>query len=564
MRRGAARVGSAPTSQPMAVVKRGGVGARRPGRATPIGLRWPDARPRGRGRAAPEVDAATGRLTWRLRWPAASAGEISLRATHRRRRRVRPGRPAPWSVAGRVAPTSGCGVPSEQSLADLAGLLLRDGDDRVPGGRQPVVPHPVRPRLAVGGADAGAVRHRARALHAARAGPPAGDAATTRRPRSSPARSCTRCAASDRPARASVPAAALLRHRRRDPAVRLHARRRRTPGAPTRRRCASCCPPCAALPELADGAVRRRRAGSSYVDHTGSRALANQGWKDSHDSVQFADGRLAEPPIALCEVQAYAYDAAVRGAALLAAFGEDPVPGPGGVGRATCATGSREAFWVEDPAGGHVGDRARPRRRPGRLGDLQHGPPARHRPARPRRRRRAWPSCSPTRGSTPGSGCARSPSDSPRFSRLSYHGGTVWPHDTAIAVRGLAADGHLDEAAALWPGAVRAAEGVDYRLPELYGGDSAADVPLPSAYPAACRPQAWSAAAPLAALVAVSGPGGGRRRRRGHPPRPDHEHASAPSRCAGCRSARSGSTSTSPPTEPWRSSSSPAAGWPGW
>jgi glycogen debranching enzyme len=94
---------------------------------------------------------------------------------------------------------------------------------------------------------------------------------------------------------------------------------------------------------------------------------------------------------------------------------------------------------------------------------------------------------------------------SPRFSRLSYHGGTVWPHDTAIAVRGLVAEGHREVAGHLAAGVVAAAEGFGYRLPELYGGDAAADVPFPGAYPAACRPQAWSAAAPLAALVAVSG-----------------------------------------------------------
>ncbi|MCW2844308.1 MAG: Amylo-alpha6-glucosidase, partial [Nocardioides sp.] len=96
-------------------------------------------------------------------------------------------------------------------------------------------------------------------------------------------------------------------------------------------------------------------------------------------------------------------------------------------------------------------------------------------------------------------------SDSPRFSRLSYHGGTVWPHDTAIAVLGLAAVDRLEEAASLTAGVVRAAEGFGYRLPELYGGDAALDVPFPTAYPAACRPQAWSAAAPLAALVALTG-----------------------------------------------------------
>jgi glycogen debranching enzyme len=96
-------------------------------------------------------------------------------------------------------------------------------------------------------------------------------------------------------------------------------------------------------------------------------------------------------------------------------------------------------------------------------------------------------------------------SDSPRYSRLSYHGGTVWPHDTTIAVRGLAAEGRRDQAGRLAHGLFRAAEGFGHRLPELYGGDSAADLALPSAYPAACRPQGWAAAAPLAALIAVSG-----------------------------------------------------------
>ena len=241
-----------------------------------------------------------------------------------------------------------------------------------------------------------------------------------------------------------------------------------------------------------------------YVDHTGA-GLSNQGWKDSHDSVQFADGRLAEPPIALCEVQAYAYDAAVRGAALLDGVRRGRrCPG--------CASGPRDlrdrfadAFWVGEPADGHSAIALDARRPPGRLGDLQHGSPARHRPARPGRTRPGSPTLLADPRLDSGFGLRTLASDSPRFSRLSYHGGTVWPHDTAIAVRGLAADGHRDEAARLARGLFVAAEGFDYRLPELYGGDAAADVPLPSAYPAACRPQAWSAAAPLAALVAVTG-----------------------------------------------------------
>lgn len=239
-----------------------------------------------------------------------------------------------------------------------------------------------------------------------------------------------------------------------------------------------------------------------YVDRSGH-GLANQGWKDSVDSVQHADGRLAAPPIALCEVQGYAYEAAVRGAALLGAFDEPPV-----AGLAEWATELRERFqrefWVVTPEGGHVaialdtageqvgsvtsnmghllGTGILTAEQVDRVASVLAAPEM-----------------------TSGFGLRTLSSRSPRFSRLSYHGGSVWPHDTAIAVRGLALEGRLDEAAQLTAGLVAVAEGVGYRLPELYGGDAASDVPQPTAYPAACRPQAWSAAAPLACLASVAG-----------------------------------------------------------
>ena len=194
-----------------------------------------------------------------------------------------------------------------------------------------------------------------------------------------------------------------------------------------------------------------------YVDLSG-RGLANQGWKDSVDSVQFADGRLADPPIALSEVQGYAYEAAVRGAALLEAFGEEPVEGL--------------ADWAASPQGAV---------RPRLLGGHPRGRPRGDRAGRAGRRRstRSTSNMGHLLGTgilgaeqtarvvevltapdmASGFGLRTLTSRSPRFSRLSYHGGSVWPHDTAVAVRGLARDGYVDQAAALAAGLVAAPRG---------------------------------------------------------------------------------------------------------
>src|SRR3954467_11128097 len=95
--------------------------------------------------------------------------------------------------------------------------------------------------------------------------------------------------------------------------------------------------------------------------------------------------------------------------------------------------------------------------------------------------------------------------DSAGYWPLSYHGGSVWAHDTAIVVVGLAREGFRAEAAQLAEGLLAAAEGFGYRMPELHSGDSAAQTASPIPYPAACRPQAWSAAAAVAVLAARLG-----------------------------------------------------------
>ncbi|MGH3366570.1 MAG: amylo-alpha-1,6-glucosidase [Nocardioidaceae bacterium] len=239
-----------------------------------------------------------------------------------------------------------------------------------------------------------------------------------------------------------------------------------------------------------------------YVDSTGH-GLSNQGWKDSDDGIQWADGRLAEPPIALSEVQGYAHQAALAGADLLEAFGRGGAEHWRDLARRLNER-FRTSFWVSDDAGPYPAVAVDRDGRPvdsvasnmGRLlgtGILDADEAALV----------ATRLASPELSS--GFGLRTLSDRSPRFSRLSYHGGTVWPHDTAIAAEGLARAGHPETAASLLRGIAAAAPGFGYRLPELYGGDSRPTAAAPTPYPAACRPQAWSAAAAVSLMATVLG-----------------------------------------------------------
>ena len=486
---------------PMATVKRGEVPPPVPPEAVDGGVRWSgaDATCSLTGAPAPETDGE-GRLTWSAVLERGTSLEIELRGSCEVDGPFAAGRPAPWSErAGVDAADLRVRRTAAQSLADLAGLLLRDGDDQFLAAGSPWV-LTLFGRDSLWGArmlmpfDTGLALSTLRVL-AARQGR-RDDPTTEEQP--GKILHEVRAGVLDLGAQqlpplyyGTVDATPLFVSTLADAHVWGADPAQVAALLPAARRCLEW-----VLAESAESGWLR------YVDHTGH-GLSNQGWKDSQDGVQFADGRLAEAPIALCEVQGYAYEAAVRGAALLAAFGEPEVPG-----LLSWAAALRErfadAFWVGTPAGGHLAIAldGRGRRADSMTSNMGHvlgtGILDEDRTARV-----AELLGGPELDS--GFGLRTLASGSPRFSRLSYHGGSVWPHDTAIAVLGLAAEGRLDAAAALGAGVVAAAEGFGYRLPELYGGDAAADVAFPVAYPAACRPQAWSAAAPLAALVAVSG-----------------------------------------------------------
>ncbi|MFI5754773.1 glycogen debranching N-terminal domain-containing protein [Streptomyces sp. NPDC051569] len=239
-----------------------------------------------------------------------------------------------------------------------------------------------------------------------------------------------------------------------------------------------------------------------YIDNTG-KGLANQGWKDSGDSIRHRDGRLAASPIALCEVQAYAYEAAIGGAALLRAFGR-----PGAdrweewAGR--LQDRFRSQFWVEDERGAYPAVALDRDKRPvdsvqsgfGHLlgtGLLNQDESA----------LLAARLASPDLDS--GHGLRTLSSGSVGYNPFGYHIGSIWPHDTAIAVHGLARAGFPEAAASLSAGLVTAAAGFDARLPELFAGHGAATDSVPAPYPASCRPQAWAAASSVTVLQSALG-----------------------------------------------------------
>jgi glycogen debranching enzyme len=252
----------------------------------------------------------------------------------------------------------------------------------------------------------------------------------------------------------------------------------------------------------ADGFVR-------YVDVTG-RGMANQGWRDSGGAIRFHDGSIARPPIALCEVQGYAYRAALDAAALLDAFDRGDGARRWRDHAAALGVRFRERFWVGTGPQAYPALALDADGRPvdsltssiGHL--LDTGILSRPESASVAGRLLSEPLAG-------GYGLRTMSTLDAAYSPLAYHCGAVWPHDTAIALTGLAACGAdgtpgADEAALrLVRGLLDAAEAFDYRLPELYGGDGRAEIARPVPHPAACRPQAWSATAGIAVLQAALG-----------------------------------------------------------
>ena len=238
------------------------------------------------------------------------------------------------------------------------------------------------------------------------------------------------------------------------------------------------------------------RDGDGFVEYCRATdtGLANQGWKDSWDGVTFADGRVAEAPIALCEVQGYTY-AAFRARARLARLAGDT-----GVARHWADRASRlrrafnERFWLPDRgyyALALDGDKRPVDSCASNMGhclwsgivDGDHAPLVVDRLMSPEM--------------FTGWGVRTLASDMGAYNPVSYHNGSVWPHDNALIVAGLVRYGFIGEARRLASALFEAATLFDDRLPELFCGFSRTEYPEPVPYPTSCSPQAWAAAAPV-------------------------------------------------------------------
>jgi glycogen debranching enzyme len=233
------------------------------------------------------------------------------------------------------------------------------------------------------------------------------------------------------------------------------------------------------------------------------KGLRNQGWKDSHDGVPFADGRPAEPPIALVEVQGYAVDARRRMARLLERRGRRDEAARLRV-KARAHADLVERLLYMEGKGTYAIALDREKRQVNAVtsnpGHLLFSQAVSHE----RARKVAASLLGPEMWT--GWGIRTLAAGQPAYNPLSYHDGTVWPHDNALCAMGMAAYGMTHEAGEVLSGLWQAAQHFRHlRLPELFCGMARDGGNFPVHYPVACSPQAWSSAAWFLLLRAVLG-----------------------------------------------------------
>jgi glycogen debranching enzyme len=247
------------------------------------------------------------------------------------------------------------------------------------------------------------------------------------------------------------------------------------------------------------------RDGDGFVEYAalGERGLRNQGWKDSQDSVFHADGRLAEGAIALCEVQGYVFAAKRHAAHLASALGFGQLAATLRGEAATLRERFETAFWCPGIATYALAlDGAK---QPCRVRTSNAGQALFSGIASPRHAARTADLLM-DRALFSGWGIRTVAESEVRYNPMSYHNGSVWPHDNALIALGFGRYGLSDRVARLFHALFEAAGYMDLRrLPELFCGFRRVAGKGPTLYPVACSPQAWASAAPFAFLQACFG-----------------------------------------------------------
>lgn len=245
--------------------------------------------------------------------------------------------------------------------------------------------------------------------------------------------------------------------------------------------------------------------GDGFVEyaHHGEKGLIQQGWKDSKDSVFHADGVLADPPIALCEVQGYVYAARMAGAQICDALDNPSRSVTLRNQAAELQERFDEAFWCADLStyalalDGH--------KKPCRVRTSNPGHCLFSGIADPNRARLVAHTLV-SRDFFTGWGVRTLGCEESRYNPLSYHNGSVWPHDNAIVAAGMAKYGFREFAGRILMGLLDVSGSVDlHRLPELFCGVDRRGGEGPTLYPVACSPQSWAAGAVFLMLRACLG-----------------------------------------------------------
>lgn len=246
------------------------------------------------------------------------------------------------------------------------------------------------------------------------------------------------------------------------------------------------------------------RDGDGFVEYSrlNDRGLINQGWKDSWDGINFADGRLPQPPIALCEVQAYVYGAYLSRSWLAYDAGDMALATKYRDLAANLKERFNAEFWL--PERGYYAVALDGQKRPvdsctSNMGhcllfgivDDDKAPMVADRLM--------------SEEMFSGWGVRTLASDMAAYNPVSYHNGSVWPHDNAIIAAGLLRYGYKEHVQKISTALLEAAEFSRGRLPELFCGFSREHIAEPIPYPTACSPQAWAATTPIMLIKTLMG-----------------------------------------------------------